>query len=162
MRTLLATVLLAGLLVSLGGCRFLSSDEEGDALYFDITIEDVEIVGSGGATLDDQTLVIRGEYLQPDSSIRYVELTVADFTGERTYALGRSDGIYGEMDGDAPEQYGYSSGRPEDGVRIDDYDGDDGVLVGAFFFYGTAFRDFDEVRAFYPFRIAGRFRTRLE
>lgn len=161
MRALVATALLAGLLVFLGACRFLSSDER-DSFYFDIIYEDVETEGTGTASIEDDTLVIRGEYMQPDSSMRYVELTVADFDGERTYDLGRTDGIYGATDGEESVKYGYSSGLPDDDVRIDAYDADGELLTGAFFFYATAYQDFDDVGAFLPFRVAGSFRTRVD
>ena len=39
--------------------------------------------------------------------------------------------IYGAVDEDDSVRYGYSSGRPEDSVRIDGYDANDGVLLEA-------------------------------
>lgn len=161
MRALL-TICLAALLISAGGCRFLSSDDENETFYFDITIEDVETKGTGSAGFDEGTLVIHGEYLHSDGSTRYVELKLSDFEGEQTYVLRRSDGIYGEVDDDEAVQYGYSSGHQDDGVRIDGYDSDGDVLRGAFFFYGTAFQSFDDIEAFFAFRVSGRFRTRVE
>lgn len=161
MRAFLATVCLAALLVSVGGCRFLSSDDEQEPFYFDVTLEDVEWSGSGSAAVDGGVVVIRGEYLSADSATRYVEITVPDFNGEQTYTLSRAAGIYGLIGDDESVQYGYSSGHPEDGVRIDDYDAEEGVLLGAFFFYGTAFQNFDDIEAFHAFRIAGEFRTRV-
>lgn len=164
-RSLFQSILVRGIvcvfLLSAAGCRFLSAEED-ETPFFEVSVAGVDARGTALARIAGGELQVWGQFVHPDSSFRFVQITLEDFAGEGLYALDRTAGTYGAVvDRDELSRYAYSSGTTEDAVRIQGYDADAGIVRGSFFFHAEPYVDFDDVVRSQVVEVSGRFRAEM-